>query len=294
VTASTADPLQEWRARSESLLAAALPADGRSRLAAAMRYALLGGGKRIRPCLVYAAAAAAGRPRAATDRVAAAVEMIHAYSLIHDDLPAMDDDDLRRGRPTCHLVFGEALAILAGDALQSLAFAELAAIDDLPAALTLDMIARLAAAAGGAGMALGQALDLEATGERPELAALETIHRRKTGDLITASVLLGALSTGTREPGLLEALARYAEALGLAFQVRDDLLDEEQTTAVLGKRSGADRERDKATYVSLLGAEGARAVLADLHTRCLAALAGCGADTQGLRHLADYAVQRTH
>lgn len=293
MTASTADPLQEWQARSESLLAAALPADGRSRLTAAMRYALLGGGKRIRPCLVYAAADAAGRPRAATDRAAAAVEMIHAYSLIHDDLPAMDDDDLRRGRPTCHLVFGEALAILAGDALQSLAFAELAAIDDLPAPLVLDMVARLAAAAGGAGMALGQALDLEATGERPKLAALETIHRRKTGDLITASVLLGALSTGTREPGLLESLSRYAEALGLAFQVRDDLLDEEQTTAVLGKRSGADRERGKATYVSLLGSEGARAVLADLHSCCLTALDGCGADTRGLRHLADYAVRRT-
>ena len=294
MTAVTADsPLDRWRTRTESLLAAALPDTPGSRLVDAMRYALLGGGKRIRPCLVYAAASASGLPRAATDRAAVAIEMIHAYSLIHDDLPAMDDDDLRRGRPTCHLVFGEAMAILAGDALQSAAFAELAAIDDLPATLALDMIKRLAAAAGGAGMVLGQALDLEATGHQPNLTAMETIHRRKTGDLITASVLLGALSTGTCSPDVVTQLQDYGNALGLAFQVRDDLLDEEQPTAVLGKHSGADRERDKATYVSLLGRRGAHDALTELHARCHAALDPLGA-VEALRYLADYAITRTH
>ena len=294
MTALGDEPFAGWRARCESLLGSALPDETHSRLAAAMRYSLLGGGKRIRPCLVYAAAHATGIPGAATDRAAVAVEMIHAYSLIHDDLPAMDDDDLRRGRPTCHLVFGEALAILAGDALQTLAFAQLANISELPASRVLDMISRLATAAGGEGMALGQALDLEATGTLPDRAALERIHRRKTGDLITASVQLGALSTGFAEPATLAALTEYAEHLGLAFQVRDDLLDEEQPTAVLGKPQGADRARGKATYVSLLGIEGARAALAELHDRCLGAIAGCDARAAGLRRLAAYGVQRRH
>ncbi|MFZ5653535.1 MAG: polyprenyl synthetase family protein [Pseudomonadota bacterium] len=294
MTALPDDPFADWRARCEARLDSALPAATHSRLAAAMRYSLLGGGKRIRPCLVYAAACATGDPAAATDRAAAAVEMIHAYSLIHDDLPAMDDDDLRRGRPTCHLVFGEALAILAGDALQTLAFAELAKISDLPAARVLEMIALLAAAAGGEGMALGQALDLEATGTLPGRAALERIHRRKTGDLIAASVLLGALSTGVAEPAALAGLKEYADHLGLAFQVRDDLLDEEQSTAVLGKPQGANRARGKATYVSLLGSAGARAALAELHERCVQAVAGFGPRAEGLRRLAAYAVQRSH
>lgn len=289
------DSVPDWRARCESLLAAALPPeDGAASLAAAMRYSLLGGGKRIRPQLVYAAAATCGAVRAATDRAAAAVEMVHAYSLIHDDLPAMDDDDLRRGRPTCHRVFGEAMAILAGDALQTLAFATLAEIDDLPADLVLAMVRRLAGAAGGSGMVLGQALDLAATGKHLEPAALETMHRRKTGDLIAASVALGALSTAGRDPELLRALEAYAANLGLAFQVRDDLLDEEQPTEVLGKRNGADRVLGKATYVSLLGVTGARATLGQLHARALAAIAHLDARAQPLRILADYAVTRSH
>lgn len=305
MTATAETPSADWRARCEVLLANALPAESDpTALAAAMRYSLLGGGKRIRPQLVYAAATACGGQAcgghacgghgAATDRAAMAVEMVHAYSLIHDDLPAMDDDDLRRGRPTCHRAFGEAVAILAGDALQALAFATLARIDDLSADLVLAMVRRLAEAAGGSGMVLGQALDLAATGKHLELPALETLHRRKTGDLIAASVGLGALSTGCREPGLLRALEDYAANLGLAFQVRDDLLDEEQPTEVLGKRNGADRALGKATYVSLLGVAGARAALAQLHARALTAIAHLDARARPLRDLADYAVTRSH
>lgn len=291
----TATPPPDWRARCEALLSAALPStEVAGDLAAAMGYSLLGGGKRIRPGLVQAAAEATGIPGTATDRAAAAVEMIHAYSLIHDDLPAMDDDDLRRGRPTCHRVFGEATAILAGDALQALAFAELARIDDLPPALVLAMVRRLAAAAGGEGMVLGQALDLAATGGTLDLPALETMHRRKTGDLIAASVVLGALSTGTDDTDVLQALEAYAAPLGLAFQVRDDLLDVEQSTAVLGKRNGADRAQGKVTYVSLLGLTEARAVLHRLHAQALAALAPFDARAGALRALADYAVTRSH
>lgn len=293
--AATADLLDHWRQRCLATLAAALPADNAGTpLPAAMRYSLLGGGKLIRPCLVYAAARAVGVPGPATDRAAAAVEMMHAYSLIHDDLPAMDDDDLRRGRPTCHRVFGEAVAILAGDALQALAFAELARIDDLPSALVVAMVARLAGATGGEGMVLGQALDLAATGNTLDLGALETVHRHKTGDLIAASVVLGALSTGQRDPEQLQALEDYAAHLGLAFQVRDDLLDEEQSTEVLGKRSGADRALGKATYVSLLGTAAARAALAELHGRARAAVARFGDSAEALRILADYAVHRDH
>jgi len=292
---TTADLLDDWRRRCQATLAAALPAEnGGTSLPAAMRYSLLGGGKLIRPCLVYAAAQAIGVSGAATDRAAAAVEMMHAYSLIHDDLPAMDDDDLRRGRPTCHRVFGEAVAILAGDALQALAFAELARIDDLAPALVVAMVARLAAAAGGEGMVLGQALDLAATGNTLDPAALETVHRRKTGDLIAASVVLGALSTGRRDPEQLQALEDYAAHLGLAFQVRDDLLDEEQSTEVLGKRNGADRALGKATYVSLLGAAAARTALVELHGRARAAIAHFDGGAEALRALADYAVNRGH
>ena len=292
---TTADLLDDWRRRSLVTLAAALPPEGSATpLAAAMRYGLLGGGKLIRPCLAYAAAAAVGDPGPATDRVAAAVEMVHAYSLIHDDLPAMDDDDLRRGRPTCHRVFGEAMAILAGDALQALAFAELARIDDLPPALVVDMVRRLAGAAGGAGMVLGQALDIAATGHTLDLPRLEAMHRRKTGDLIATSVALGALSTGRRDPEALLALEAYATSLGLAFQVRDDILDEEQPTEVLGKRSGADRALGKATYVSLLGLAEAHAALAESHARALAAIAPFGDRARHMRILADYAVTRLH
>ena len=301
MTGTLTDFLCACRARLEPQLAAALTADRAPSsgpdadpppLIAAMAHSLLGGGKRLRPCLAYAAAAAAGEPSAATDRVAVAVELLHTYSLIHDDLPAMDDDDLRRGRPTCHLVFGEAMAILAGDALQALAFTQLSAIDSLPAHATLRLIRRLAHAVGAQGMVLGQAMDLQATGKKLDRGALETMHRRKTGDLIAASVVMGAISTGTEDATLLAALDDYGHQLGLAFQVRDDLLDAEESTATLGKHSGADQRLEKATFVTLLGPEAARASLRELHARSLAAIAHLGARAEALRQLADYAVVR--
>ena len=300
MTGTLADFLSACRARLEPQLASALtaagepsiPGAGLPPLSAAMGYSLLGGGKRLRPCLAYAAAGVAGKPSAATDGVAVAVELLHTYSLIHDDLPAMDDDDLRRGRPTCHRVFGEAMAILAGDALQALAFAQVAAIDSLPAPVTLRLIQRLAQAAGPGGMVLGQAMDLHATGRKPEREALETMHRRKTGDLIAASVAMGAMSTGSEDSSLLAALEDYGHQLGLAFQVRDDLLDAEGNSAMLGKTCGTDQRLDKATFVTLLGADAARASLRDLRERCRAAIAHLDARAEPLRQLADYAVAR--
>lgn len=301
MTGTLTDFLSACRARLEPRLAATLATDralapvpdtNPPPLIAAMEHSLLGGGKRLRPCLAYAAAAAAGAPSAATDQVAVAVELLHTYSLIHDDLPAMDDDDLRRGRPTCHRVFGEAMAILAGDALQALAFAQLSAIDSLPASTTLRLIQRLARAAGAQGMVLGQAMDLQATGKRLGRHTLEIMHRRKTGDLIAASVVMGAISAGTEDTALLAALDDYGHQLGLAFQVRDDLLDAEETTATLGKHSGADQRLHKATFVTLLGPDEARASLRELHARSLAAIAHLDARAEPLRQLADYAVVR--
>ncbi|MFZ2207413.1 MAG: farnesyl diphosphate synthase [Porticoccaceae bacterium] len=301
MTGTLTDFLATCRARLEPRLAATLATDraltpvpdaSPPPLIAAMEHSLLGGGKRLRPCLAYAAAAAAGAPSAATDQVAVAVELLHTYSLIHDDLPAMDDDDLRRGRPTCHRVFGEAMAILAGDALQALAFAQLSAIDSLPARTTLRLIQRLAQAAGAQGMVLGQAMDLHATGKKLDRHTLEIMHRRKTGDLIAASVVMGAISAGTDDTALLAALDDYGHQLGLAFQVRDDLLDAEETTATLGKHSGADQRLHKATFVTLLGPDEARASLRELHARSLAAIAHLDARAEPLRQLADYAVVR--
>ncbi|MGD9984980.1 MAG: polyprenyl synthetase family protein [Porticoccaceae bacterium] len=301
MTGTLTDFLSACRARLEPRLAATLAADRSPSyvpdtdpppLIAAMEHSLLGGGKRLRPCLAYAAAAAAGEPSAATDQVAVAVELLHTYSLIHDDLPAMDDDDLRRGRPACHRVFGEAMAILAGDALQALAFTQLSAIDSLPAQATLRLIQRLAHAAGAQGMVLGQAMDLQATGKKLDRSALETMHRRKTGDLIAASVVMGAISVGTEDAALLAALDAYGHQLGLAFQVRDDLLDAEESTVTLGKHSGADQRLGKATFVTLLGPEAARASLRELHARGLAAIAHLDARAEPLRQLADYAVAR--
>ena len=301
MTGTLTDFLSACRTRLEPRLAAALATDraltpapdaNPPPLIAAMEHSLLGGGKRLRPCLAYAAAAAAGAPSAATDQVAVAVELLHTYSLIHDDLPAMDDDDLRRGRPTCHRVFGEAMAILAGDALQALAFTQLSAIDSLPARTTLRLIQRLAQAAGAQGMVLGQAMDLQATGKTLDRHTLEIMHRRKTGDLIAASVVMGAIAAGTDDTALLAALDDYGHQLGLAFQVRDDLLDAEETTATLGKHSGADQRLHKATFVTLLGPDEARASLRELHARSLAAIAHLDARAEPLRQLADYAVVR--
>ncbi len=263
----------------------------------AMRYAVLGGGKRIRPVLVYSAGAAVGAMLEALDGPACAVEFIHAYSLIHDDLPAMDNDELRHGRPTCHRAFGEALAILAGDALQALAFQVLsqdpAMISD--SVIRMRMLGLLAQAAGSRGLVGGQAIDLAAVGRDDlTLAELENMHIHKTGALIRASVLLGAFSRPEVEPTVLERLDRYAKCIGLAFQIRDDILDVVGDTATLGKTQGADRALNKPTYPALLGLDGAREHARALHQEALASLESLGSEADPLRWLATYIVERVY
>lgn len=266
-------------------------------LVEAMQYGALLGGKRLRPFLVYATGDMFGVSRATLDAPAAAVECIHAYSLMHDDLPAMDDDDLRRGQPTCHIKFGEANAILAGDALQTLAFSILsdAPMPEVPDRDRLAMISELAQASGIAGMCGGQALDLEAEGHQVDLTSLERIHRHKTGALIRAAVRMGALSAGEAGRRALPALDRFAENIGLAFQVQDDILDVVGDTATLGKRQGADQQLGKSTYPALLGLEQARKKAFDLITdarRSLTELAAQSLDTTALEALANYIIQR--
>ncbi len=265
-----------------------------ARLHQAMRYAVLGGGKRVRPTLAYATAEAIGLLPEDVNTIACAVELIHAYSLIHDDLPAMDDDDLRRGRPTCHKVFGEAIAILAGDALMTLAFLVLARDDALPggAKARLAMIDTLAWAAGSRGMAGGQAMDLDAEGRDIDLTTLENIHIHKTGALIRASVRMASLADPGLAPDLAERLDHYAKCLGLAFQIRDDILDIEAPTAILGKTKGKDQAQDKATYPALMGLEAARQAATDLVKEALASLDPFDARADPLRWLAGYIVQR--
>jgi farnesyl diphosphate synthase len=285
-----------YRERVERALARALPAPEAvpARLAAAMRYAVLGPGKRIRPILVYAAGAATGMAPAALDAAAAAVELIHAYSLVHDDLPAMDDDDLRRGRPTAHRAFDEATAILAGDALQVLAFEILA--DDrgaaLDAAARMRMIALLARASGVAGMAGGQAIDLESTGRRLGTAQIEDMHRRKTGELIRAAVLLACAAAPALPPARREALDRYGAAIGLSFQIVDDLLDVLGDPAVTGKGQGSDALRGKPTYPAVAGVARARARAAELAREAIDALAEFGPEAGQLRAFAGELVER--
>ncbi len=264
------------------------------RLQDAMRYSVLGGGKRIRPALCLAAARAVGQESGHALAPACAVELIHAYSLIHDDLPAMDDDELRRGRPTTHIAFDEAIAILAGDALQALAFGLLATGSGLAGEARLAMVQELAKAAGHRGMVGGQAIDLESVGKTLTLAELETMHRHKTGALIEASVRMGALSAERVQPGALEALATYARVLGLAFQVQDDLLDIEGSTDVIGKPQGSDVARSKPTYPALLGLDGARRHLTELLRTAKASLEPFGPEADPLRAMADYVVARTH
>ncbi len=265
-----------------------------TRLFEALRYSTLGGGKRVRPALALLAAEAAGGAPARALPAACALEMIHVYSLVHDDLPAMDDDDLRRGRPTSHKVYGEALAILVGDGLQALAFSTLAeAYADDPAA-AVDLVRLLADAAGVRGMVGGQAMDITA-GERLERseAALERLHRHKTGALLRAAVLMGARSAGVTEADpRWAAFDGYARALGLAFQVADDILDCTASTEVLGKTAGKDAAQDKLTYVALLGLEGARAKAAALEREAHEHLAALGAPAEPLRELATYVVSR--
>lgn len=260
----------------------------------AMRYSVVNGGKRIRPLLVYAACEALGGEAERADGAACAVELIHAYSLVHDDLPAMDDDDLRRGQPTTHRAFDEASAILAGDGLQSLAFAVLADAQHNPhcAELRLAMVAELARAAGPQGMVGGQAIDLGSVGRQLDQAALETMHRHKTGALIEASVRLGALASGQAEQAALQALQAYAQAIGLAFQVQDDILDVESDTATLGKTQGKDQANHKPTYPALLGLEQAKAYALELRDLALHALRPLDHRAEPLRELARYIVER--
>jgi len=283
-----------WAQRVEASLDAALPNPDLApqRLHAAMRHAALGGGKRMRPLLVYAAGTLTGADEAVLDAPATAVELIHAYSLVHDDLPAMDDDALRRGQPTVHVAFDEATAILAGDALQTLAFEVLAA-SQAGAVLRVAWLQTLARASGVAGMCGGQALDIDATGQRQSVEALQQMHALKTGALIRASVRLGALAGGVDED-TLQRLDAFAEALGLAFQVRDDILDVEASSEVLGKTAGKDAAQDKSTYPALLGMDGAKAKLDQLASRMRELLGPFGTAASPLAALGELAVQRSH
>lgn len=260
----------------------------------AMRYSVLGEGKRIRPVLLYATGEAFGLELKRLDGPASAVEMIHAYSLIHDDLPAMDNDELRRGRPTCHMAYDEATAMLAGDALQALAFHILAHDPDIAAnnQQRLRMIDTLAVASGSRGMAGGQAIDLASVGKSLNIAELETMHLRKTGALIRASAELGALSAENVAPALFERVSEYAKCIGLAFQIKDDILDIEGDTATLGKPQGADIAMNKPTYPNLLGMQGAKQAAADLYAQAIECLSVFDERADTLKKIADYIVRR--
>ena len=264
-----------------------------ARLHEAMRYAALEGGKRVRPLLVFAAGEVAGARPERLEVAAAVVELVHAYSLVHDDLPCMDDDVLRRGKPTVHVEFDEATALLAGDALQSLAFqllAEHPLADD--ARTQLELVKLLAAAAGSRGMAGGQQIDLEAVGKPLTVPELEAMHIHKTGALIRAAVLLGASCGGALEAALRARLDQYAKTVGLAFQVVDDVLDHEASTATLGKTAGKDARQGKPTYVSAMGIARARGLAEELRENARQALEPLGAGARRLRELADFIVLR--
>lgn len=265
-----------------------------SQLPQAMRYSLLNGGKRVRPFLVYATGQMLGAHLSDLDAPALAIECIHSYSLVHDDLPAMDNDTLRRGKPTCHIQFDEATAILAGDALQTEAFAILSqhAYQQVTPRQQLAMVQTLAQASGVAGMCGGQALDIAATGKALSLAELEQIHQLKTGALITAAVLLGAYTAPNISAQTLQQLTEWAEAIGLAFQVQDDILDQTSDTATLGKTQGSDAANDKTTYPTLLGLEGAITKRQQLFKKALHALSGMPYNTQLLSEFTDYLVTR--
>ncbi len=296
----TGDAFAGWMHRALGEVEAALgrwvPADAPAGLGEAMRYAVLDGGKRVRPLLVLAAAEAVAGARAAALRAAVAVELIHAYSLVHDDMPCMDNDVLRRGKPTVHVRFGQAQAMLAGDAMQALAFEVLTPDDDpaLPPPLQARLCGLLARAAGHAGMAGGQAIDLAHVGHALDEGALREMHRRKTGALLQASVLMGA-ACGAVDAAAWQALAAYGEAIGLAFQVVDDVLDATQPSQALGKTAGKDADAHKPTYVTVLGLAAARERAQALHAEALAALGRSGlAHTGRLHDLAGLIVARHH
>jgi farnesyl diphosphate synthase len=259
-----------------------------------MRYATLDGGKRVRPALVYLTGQALDVAPAALDGPACALELVHVYSLIHDDLPAMDDDALRRGKPTCHIQYDEATAILAGDAMQALAFYILAHDPNMVdnARLRLKMVETLAQASGSRGMAGGQAIDLAAVGKEVNLAELENMHIHKTGALIRASVKLAALSSPEIAPESLEKLDQYAKCVGLAFQIHDDILDVEGDTEILGKAQGADSARNKPTYPALLGMNEAKQRAKDLHQEAVDCLSNLGEKAEPLREISEYIISR--
>jgi farnesyl diphosphate synthase len=288
--------LEAWQVRMESALAARLPGPEvvPERLHEAMRYSVLGGGKRIRPALLFAAARAVGRSEDEVEGAACAIELIHVYSLVHDDLPAMDDDDLRRGRPTCHKAYDEATAVLVGDALQTLAFHVLARDPALPAApaVRLRLIELLAEASGSFGMAGGQAIDLAVQGKQLDLAQVEEMHSRKTGALIRVSVMMAAACAPSPDSRLQEALAGFAAPIGLAFQIQDDLLDVLGDVSTLGKATGADSERSKPTHPSVIGIEASQERVRLLHAQALEFLAPLGARAELLRSLADWLLSR--
>jgi geranylgeranyl pyrophosphate synthase len=293
-----ASTLDTHRARIEAALERLLPPPDpglpERRLVEAMRYSVLAGGKRLRPVLCLAAAEAVGGPNATAadvDRACAAIECVHTYSLIHDDLPAMDDDDLRRGKPTCHRAFDEATAILAGDALQVLAFEMLCEAEGIRADTRLALLATLASASGISGMVGGQAMDLACVGQAVAQPALERMHALKTGALIRAAVRMGGLLGGAQAEAL-DALDRYASAIGLAFQVQDDILDGTGTAAALGKAPGADAARDKPTFLSLMGERAAADYAQALCERAVQALAPFGERAQPLADIARFIVAR--
>ncbi|MCY4746675.1 polyprenyl synthetase family protein [Pelomonas sp. UHG3] len=278
----------------EAALDELVPARAPAGLGDAMRYAVLGGGKRLRPLLVLASCAAVNGDRFAAMRAACAVELIHAYSLVHDDMPCMDNDVLRRGKPTTHVAFGEAQAMLAGDAMQALAFDVLTPDDGIAPALQARLCALLARSSGYDGMAGGQAIDLASIGKQLDECTLRDMHRRKTGVLLQASVMMGA-ACGPASALATQSLSDYGAALGLAFQVVDDILDVTQDSAVLGKTAGKDQDANKPTYVSVLGLEPARALAQQLRAEAKAALAASGlADVSHLSLLADSVVERVN
>ena len=290
--------LEAWRVRMEHALAARLPAPNvvPARLHEAMRYSVLGGGKRIRPALLFATARAVGLSEDQVEAAACAIELVHVYSLVHDDLPAMDDDDLRRGRATCHKAFDEATALLVGDALQPLAFQLLASDAALPAspAIRLRLIDMLAQAIGTLGMAGGQAIDLAAQGMRLDINQVEDMHARKTGAVIRASVLMAAECAPPLDANLYAALTRFATAVGLAFQIQDDLLDVTGDAAMLGKATGADSERAKPTHPAIIGIPASQQRVRLLHNQAINALVPFGDRAQSLRSLANWLLLRQY
>jgi farnesyl diphosphate synthase len=290
--------LDALRARTEQALSRYLPCADTTpqRLHQAMRYATLNGGKRVRACLVYASGQAVGAPLDVLDAPAAAVELVHSYSLVHDDLPSMDNDELRRGKPTCHKAYGEATALLAGDALQSRAFEILARETNpaLGANQRIAMVRTLAQAIGSSGMAGGQAIDLESVGKSLDPSVLRDMHQRKTGALIHAAVMLGSQACDSLDSTLVNALDRYGAAIGLAFQIADDILDVEGDADRLGKNPGVDQARSKPTYPSVLGLDGARNKAHSLCVTALESLMPLGDNAMLLAGLARYIIERRH